>query len=700
MATKIKHTLIPLIVLFFLLSVSQRTIANQAASQTTFLPIVNRIPAGWIGPSGGTVVPVLFDPNNPQVVYAGSFGSGVYKSLDGGYSWQPSSQGLANLYINSLAIDPQQSSTLLAGTYKNQVYKTEDGGMTWFWSGTGMQDGAIVYSIAIDQSDPTKIYAATRGISSNGNPPWRGVLYLSNDGGSTWQPSLENLGGLNAQDWVYSVTVNPHNHNEVYIASHENGPFRSTDNGNHWQALESGITDLSGRAIVISTQAVYPITCYYGVWHADTVFKSTDGCLDWMSANNGISYEHVYSISIDPLNLNNVFLATFQSGILKTTDGGKTWQSGGLPGKEIYSVAIDPFHSSHMLAGTAGDGIYRTYDGGSTWHTSSNGVDNAMVTSVVISPVDPNISYASVYGGGVWQHDIRTNVWDEMNSGLTDRFVWDLVMDPSHIGWLYALTNQGGLFKNDLNLGNGWSPVGGGLPQTTHILPPVYPSDSPLATLDMQEASASQPEVATVQPAVAVPLIKMAFSPSNPQIAYLATGGSGVYYSNTGGQSWQVTGLNSGSIVDLAVDFQNQNIVFASTGVANGVLLSVDGGKSWNNTGLASICYSLTVSPVETGVVYAGTNNGIYRFQSGTWTLVGLSGQVVTAIQLDSAQPGRVYAGTDQGGYYSLDGGQTWAIASDYLTGQTIDAITVDPGAPSRVYYSTKTHGVYLFSIQ
>ncbi len=698
MAIKIKHTLIPLIVLFFLLSASQTTTANQAASQTIFLPIVNRIPAGWIGPNGGTVVPLVFDPNNSQVVYAGTFGSGVYKSSDGGYTWRSSSQGLANLYINSLAIDPKQPSTLLAGTYKNQVYKTEDGGDTWFWSGTGMQDGAIVYSIAIDSFDPSIIYAGTRGISSNGNPPWRGVLYQSVDGGATWQSSLENLGGLYAQDWVYSVTVNQHKHNEVFIASHENGPFRSPDYGNHWQALTSGITDLSGRTIVIASPD-YPVTCYYGVWHADTVFKSVDSCLSWNSVNQGIPYQHVYSISIDPFNVNDVFMATFRSGILKTTDGGATWHSGGLPTDDIYSVAIDPSLPGHMLAGTSGDGIYQTDDGGLTWLASSTGIDNAMVTSVVISPVDPNIAYASVYGGGVLQHDVRSNSWIDISRGLSDRFVWDLVTDSAHPGWLYALTNQAGMFINDLNSGNGWIPIGGGLPQSINSLTPVYPADHPLATLDMQEAFASQTELAAVQQAVAVPLLKMVFSPSDPQNVYMATAGSGVYYSNDSGQSWQATGLNSGSIIDLAIDLQNQNLLYASTGVADGVLRSTDGGKNWDNTGLVPICYSLTVSPVEAGVVYAGTNDGIYRFQFGTWTLVGLSGQVVTAVQLDPTHLNRIFAGTDQGGYYSLDGGQTWTIASNSLSGQTIDAITLNIGDPALVYYSTKTHGIYLLSL-
>ncbi len=699
MAIKIKRLLIPLFFLLILISASQTTSASQAPTLSTFLPLITYDPTGWIGPHGGTVVPIVFDPIDTNIVYAGTFGSGVYKSFDGGKTWLPSSRGMDNLYVNSLAIDPSKPAILFAGTYKSQLYKSEDGGSTWVWSGTGMQDAAIVYSIAVDPFDPSIIYAATRGISNNGNPPWSGVLYQSTDRGATWQPSLQDLGGMDLQDWVYSVTVNPHAHNQVYIASHENGLFRSTDYGDHWQAILNGIHDFSGRAIVIAPGSDYPVTCFYGVWHDDTVFKSTDGCTSWIADNQGIPSQHVYSISINPINPKNVFLATFRSGILKTIDGGSTWQPGGLPMDDIYTVAIDPGAATQLLASTSGDGIYRSEDSGNTWQHSSTGIDNAMVTSVVFSPTDSDSSYASLFGGGVVQHDTLTNSWDEISSGLTDRRVWDLVMDPAHPGLLYALTDAGGLFKNDLNTGNGWIISGTGLPLSTNILPPAYPPDHPFATLEMQEALADQNQAAVAGLSVYAPLMKLVFSPSSPQNAFLATGGAGVYYSNNGGQNWQVTGLRSGTIVSLAVDYTSPSVVYAATNTAHGVLASTDGGKNWSNTGLPLICYTLFASPVETGVLYAGTSDGIYRYQAGTWTPLGLSGHTVTALQIDPTHPNRIFAGTDTGGYYSLDDGQTWTIAHETLVGQTIDAITLNPTNTNLVYFSTKTHGIFLLAL-
>jgi photosystem II stability/assembly factor-like uncharacterized protein len=694
-----KRTFILLFIMLLLLSARQGSTAGQAQNPQVFLPLIRYDISGWIGPEGGTIVPVAIDPTNPQIVYAGSYGSGVYKSLDGGNTWRSASLGLTNLYVYSLAIDPNHPSTLYAGTYHGKVYKSEDGGNSWNLSGAdSMQEGAIVYSIAIDPIVSSNIYAATRGISNNGNPPWRGVLYKSTDGGRTWQPCLENLGGSDLQDWVYNVTVNSHAHKEVFIASHQDGLFHSTDYGNSgtWQAILDGISGYSGRSIVIAPQPENPILCFYGGWDLSSVFKSTTGCTSWNDISQGWLDQHIYSISIDPRNPNNVFLATFRNGVLKSTNGGDAWQLGGLSIDNIYTVAINPYTPSHLIAGTSGDGIYRSVDSGNTWQHSNIGINNAMVTSVVNSTTDADTIYASLFGGGVYQHNNRDHSWKELNTGLTDRFVWGLVMDPSQSGLLYAITNEGGLFKNDLNSGNGWIFAGIGLPQTGLIQPAPYSAENPLATLEMQEAPASEPEITIVSPSVNVPLMKMVFAPSNSQVAYMGTAGSGVYRSDNGGQNWTKTALNSGTIVSLAVDHMNPNRVYAATNTSGSILVTENGGQTWNNVNLSVTFYSLTASPAETGVLYAGTNNGLYRYQSGSWSQLGLPGQSVTAVTLDPAYSGWIFAGSESGAYYSPNGGQTWTIADENLNGQTIEAINVDSSAPNLIYFSTKTHGIFL----
>jgi photosystem II stability/assembly factor-like uncharacterized protein len=674
------------------------TTTGQAPAKSSFLPIISYNPTGWIGPYGGTIIAVAVDPSNPQVSYVGTFGSGVFKSTNGGNNWQSVNQGLTNLFINSLAIDPKQPATLYAGTYHSQVYKSQDGGNSWTWSGNGVQDQAIVYSIAIDPFDPRIIYASTRGVSNNNNPPWNGAVYKSIDAGQTWTASLLNVGGVFFQDWVYSLAVNPNAHNQVFAATHEHGPFRSDDYGSTWYPILNGINDTSGRAIVISPQPEFSSFLYLGVWHYASVYKSINNGDSWSLAN----FEHpnvkVYSMAIDPHSVDSVYMATFSDGLLRTTDGARTWESAGLTTDLLYSVVINPGSTNNLFVGTAGDGLYRSMDTSKSWQHSNTGINNAMVTAVVHSPTNASTIYASEYGEGVYESTNRGQSWEEINTGLGDKYIHDLVMDPAHPGLLYALTDSSGLFKNDLNSGNGWVSVGGGLPLTQTPMP-AFPADHPFATLDMQEAFASPPETLSPNQTTNVNLLTMAYAPSDPQIAYLGTGGSGVFRSTDGGQNWSGSeGLGGQTILSLAVDQSNSNLVYAATEISGSLKLSIDGGINWNNIYLPVNFYSVAVS--KTGVVFAGTSSGIYRYQSGSWSALGLSDKLVTAIALDPVRPGVIYAGTSAGAYYSTDNGLSWYLVNTQLSGQTIQSITFDRTIPNLVYFSTNAHGIFVAAIQ
>ncbi len=693
MALKINRTLILIIVTLICISMSQGSSSGNAPTTSAYYPFIAQDPSRWIGPFGGTVVSILFDPHNPQVAYAGTFGSGVYKSTDGGSTWSPASQGLTNLLVNSMAIDPSNPSILYAGSYRSQVYKSADAGKSWVWSGTGMQDMAIVYSLAVDPTNSSIVYASTRGLSNNGGPPWNGEIYRSTNGGASWSLVLKDLGGAALQDWAYAITVNPYSPNQVLIAAHETGPHRSDNYGSAWYPVDNGVRDFSGRAIAISPDAQHASTYYYGVWHDDTIYKSTDAAGSWWAVPQGYPYQHVYSIALDPQNINNVYLATFVSGILKSTNGGGSWTPSGLAIDDIYSVVIDPSNPTHLLAGTAGDGVHQSKDRAGSWTPSSSGLDNAMVTAVVQSPTEAGKVYASVYGGGAFQSGNRGQAWQAINNGLTDQFLLDLVMDPGHPGVLYGLTETG-LFKNDLNTANGWVPAGQGLP-LTNILRPAYPPDHPFANLEMKEAFAYSAQAIFSGATVTVPLLRMVYAPSNPSIAYIGTRGSGVYRSNDGGQSWHPAGLGSESINGLAVDQANPDLVYAATNGYGTLKVSANGGQNWTYINLPVTFYSVATSPALPGVAFAGTSDGIYRYQAGSWTSLGLAGQTVTAIRLDPTHPNVIFGGTTSTAYYSVNAGQSWTYVYESLTGQTIQAISLSSIDPGRIYLSTKTHGIF-----
>lgn len=698
MSAKINRILIPFIILLFVCIGKETRTTGQAPANSFFLPIISYNPTGWIGPYGGTIVAVAVDPVNPQVIYSGTFGSGVFKSTDGGNNWFSASRGLSNPFIYSLAIDPLQPGTLYAGTFHSQVYKSQDGGNSWVWSGAGIQDQAVVYSIAVDPIEPARLYAATRGISNGDHEPWNGVVYISTDAGQTWTPSLANVGGVGFQDWVYSLVINPNAHNQVFAATHMNSPFRSDDFGATWHTIHTGISDPSGRSIIISPQPEFSSTLYLGVWHFDSVYKTINSGDLWNNSNGGIPNVMVYSMAIDPHSVNSVYMATFSNGILRTADGAKTWQYGGLQEDQVYSIVINPGSTNNLFVGTSGDGLYRSLDASQSWQRTNSGINNADVTAVVHSPTEAYTIFSSVYGAGVFKSVNRGQTWQDLNAGLGDKFVHDLIMDPAHAGLLYALTDSGGLFKNDLNAGDGWVSTGGGLPLTqTHL--PAFRADHPFATLDMQEAFTTAQDVQSPSLESHVNLLTMVYAPSDPQIAYMGTSGSGAYRSTNGGQTWLPAELGGQTVLSLAVDLTNPELVYAATASAGSLMLSIDGGKSWNNLYLPVNFYSVATSTQDSGVVFAGTSSGVYSYQSGSWLPLGLSDQTVTAIALDPIKPGVIIAGTTLGAYYTIDNGVTWNIINQQLSGQTIQSITFDRIIPNVIYFTTTNHGIYLAAI-
>mgnify|MGYP002475941990 CR=1 FL=1 len=667
----------------------------------THLPMVTRVGNVWLGPDGGRPVSLAVDPATPTNVYTGSWGAGVFKSLDAGSSWFPITRGLGNMFINSLAIDPIHPQVLYAGTYHDQIFKSIDGGQSWFWSGTGIQAEAIVYTIAIDPQNTNNLYIGTRGISNNGLPPWNGVLYKSTDAGSTWRPVLQNVGGLEAQDWVYCLTVNPQAPQYIYAATHEHGVYRSINYGESWFYSSEGLEtddDRTGRAILVDWELPNPYRVYYGAWRGAGVYLSRDNGGAWEVLNDGLLGMPIYSMSMSPKDAATIYLSTFSVGILRTTDRGNSWLPRGLSTDDIYTVAINPQNDAILYAGTAGNGLFRSLDEGATWQHSQVGFRNADVTSVVI-PSSSEHLFTALFGGGVLESQDGGANWTEINTGLTDKFVVQLVVDPAHPNLIYALTTNGGLLRYDTLIGTGWVYVGEDLPlggSTQSVFSVEDPRASRETLLDELPSAANRPEGLPD----AENLLSMVFSPSSPNVVYLGTGGSGMYKSLNGGRDWFPSGLEGQFVRSVAVDPANANTVYAAvrTDTASYVRASTDGGGNWitlNMPFYVREVYALAVATDGTGDLYAGTEIGLVVYRQATgWTTSGLGGIGVIAVVTDAQHSGMVFVGTSNGAYYSINAGATWVYGPDELAGLTVQSISFDPFQPQGIYFGTKTLGI------
>ena len=242
----------------------------------------------------------------------------------------------------------------------------------------------------------------------------------------------------------------------------------------------------------------------------------------------------------------------------------------------------------------------------------------------------------------------------------------------------------------------GWIKIGQGLPFSQSYLP-AFSEEHPFATREIKEWYSNPEDAIVTNQSASVNLLVMTFAPSNPQVVYMGTGGSGVYRSTDGGVIWSPAGLGGETIQSLAVDSADADLVYAATGTFGSLKISLDGGNNWADANLPVMFYSLATSPTIPGILITGTSSGLFTYEAGNWTPLGLADHAVTAVAVDPTHPGWLYIGTsDNGAYFSKDAGLSWDVLDQNLNDITVQSIQLDPNFPNYVYFSTKTHGVFL----
>ncbi len=269
--------------------------------------------------------------------------------------WQAGSGMSENTKVYALAACTGIfSKTVYVGTLDHGVYKSTDAGKTWLSTG----DPMTVYGIAAAASCTT-VYAATFG---------QGV-YKSTDG-STWNIASEGLTGFAL--YVYGITLNPSNNNEIYIGT-ANGVYKSTDAGHNWTQQGLGSLYIFG----VSVDPQQPQTIYAATYN-NGVYKSTDGGASWTPA--GLSGTTVYIVLVDPRNSQHLLAATM-NGLQRSTNGGQTWAQVGPATKALW-VTADRYHNQ-FLVGYDGQGVWRSADG-QTWTALDYGLSGAARTVNVV----------------------------------------------------------------------------------------------------------------------------------------------------------------------------------------------------------------------------------------------------------------------------------------------------------------------------
>ena len=714
-----------------------------------YLPkIVKYDPPVRLGPVGGPVYTLAIDPQVPSTLYAGSYG-GMYKSVNSGQTWFPIRNGFPGVqYIQAIEVDPHNSNIIFASAYKDYLYRSSDGGA--HWSPVYLDAGkttSVIYAIEVDPHNSLQIFLALRLILPHTRPPYDGYVYRSQDGGTTWSAvtspvMIPNKGSLSWY-YPYSVVVNPNVPGMVAaaydVSTTADGPglFISMDNGDHWvanTALSNSNASPKGRDVLFLNAA----TLYYAAWGDGCgsigkpydLLRSPNAAVNWpLGGYCSLDIEKMAASQAPPIYTyvvapGNTLFPGY--GLLRTIDDELhlALTNSGLPAANPTSVIVNPLDGNYVYAGGyittysggivkdtnfLSEGVFQTSTGNTTsptWTLLKQGLSETWSTSVLASPGDSNHLYLASYINGVFQSPDRGVSWTEFNSGLGNLNVHSLVMNPAH-DKLFALTDTAGLYARNIS-GGIWT----GVTSPTAELPPAskpgaaYPPDHPFNPPEVQDSD-THPELFVAQAPAALPastpLLSMLFSTQNPQVAYIATSGAGLYKSINGGTTWNAAGLGGQIVISFAIDPQNASVVYAAscqaacpTDASGNTVYTIkstsDGGATWNTTfsNPPATVLSLAMSPSNPSILYAGTSNGVYGYSSGTWTSIGPTGKSVVILAVHPSRSGYLYAGTTNGAYFSNNSGQAWFPGPAELNGLIVTNIQFDLNEPGSVYYSTK----------
>ena len=292
------------------------------------------------------------------------------------------------------------------------------------------------------------------------------------------------------------------------------------------------------------------------------------------------------------------------------------------------------------------------------------------VQTIVCDPVVPGVIFIGTQvGEGVYKSTNGGNSWTVANEGLVYGKVFDLAIDPMTPTIIYAATWGGEGVQKTVNGGDSWQPPQG----------PLYPG-----------------------------IASLAIDPTNTNIVYAGSlnwepYGGWIFKSLDGGATWAETSPEFTNALDIVVEWQTGNNIYAGTKLA-GIKKSMDGGQSWysaNNGLVSQQVNTIAMDPSDTNVLYAGTKDGVFKSTDSatTWIAVnqGLTNLYVNALAVNPVNTSILYAGTRGGIFKSTNSGASWKAINQGLTNLEVQALVVDPFNPYILYAGTD-EGVWRLS--
>ncbi len=650
---------------------------------TTFKPVFD-------GEGSYSIGAVVIDPKDTSVVWVGtgesnsqrsvSYGDGVYKSEDGGKSWK--NVGLKKSeHIGRIAIDPRDSKIVFVAAQgplwgpggDRGLYRTKDGGKTWD-KVLNISENTGVTDVAIDPQNPDIMYAAAyqrrRHVWTliDGGP--ESALYKSTDAGTTWNKVTS---GLPKTDMGrIGIAISPADSNTVYAiveaADKKGGIFRSQDRGATWEKRNPWDQTAMYYAQIVAdpknVDRIYVMNVFNQV--------SDDGGKTLRRLGEKSKHVDNHVFWVDPNNT-NYYLAGCDGGLYESFDRAATWNyKSNLPITQFYDVAVDNALPFYNVFGGTQDNFSL---GGPSRTKSINGIVNSdwFVTTggdgfrSQIDPEDPNTIYAESQYGGLVRFDRRTGeqygIQPQQAKGEPPlRWNWDspIIISPHSHTRLYFAANK--LYRSD-DRGNTWRAVSGDL--TRQINRNKLPVMGRVWGPDAVAKNASTSFYGNI--------VALAESPKKEGLIFLGTDDGLIQITTDGGEHWtkydKFPGVPDNTYVSrLAASHHDVNTVYAAFDNHKNadfkpyLLKSADGGKSW-----ASIAANLPENgpvlaiaedPVNASLLFAGTEFGVFFTVDSGKKWVQLKGDFPTIAVRDAVihpREGDLVMATFGRGFWILD---------------------------------------------